>query len=176
MLKTWNEMVQFEYAKNKLRYYVYLILIDGAIHDIDETVDYIVESSSLPVSIIIVGVGNADFSAMNFLDADEERLFSTKHQKFQERDNVQFVEFRKYKNSPHMLARETLQELPQQMIDYYKKRNITPGDLKTTFVDREARDYFSHKAMEYIEKVSQMNYDQEALSKVVNEGVPFIEN
>lgn len=153
-----------------------MILTDGAIHDIEDTIDCVVESSGLPISIIIIGVGNANFSAMSFLDADDERLFSSKYQKFQERDNVQFVEYNKYKHNPHLLARETLAELPTQMLEYFKKRGITPQALRGTFVDMEARDYFSHKGMEYIDKLSQMNYDQDALAKIVNDGVPFIED
>jgi hypothetical protein len=153
-----------------------LILTDGAIHDTDSTVDEIVESSSLPISIIIIGIGNADFSAMDFLDADDTRLFSSKYQRFQERDNVQFVEFNKFKHNPHLLAKETLEELPTQMIEYYKKRDITPSSLSSTFVDMEARDYFSHIGMEYIDKVGRMNYSHEDIAKVVNQGVPFLEN
>ena len=123
LISFWNEMVRAELEKNKKKYYIFLILTDGAIHDIDETVDWIVESSSLPISIIIIGIGNADFEAMNFLDADDERLFSKRHQKFQERDNVQFVEFNNFKHNPNLLARETLEELPRQMIDFYQSRD-----------------------------------------------------
>jgi hypothetical protein len=41
-----------------------------------ETVDAIVAASSLPLSILIVGIGGADFSAMRELDADKGRLRS----------------------------------------------------------------------------------------------------
>lgn len=36
----------------------------------DETVASIVDASYLPISLIIVGVGNADFDQMDFLDCD----------------------------------------------------------------------------------------------------------
>lgn len=42
-------------------YQVLLILTDGEIHDMDKTIDLIFQNTSLPISIIIVGVGNADF-------------------------------------------------------------------------------------------------------------------
>lgn len=42
----------------------------------------------MPLSIVIVGVGNADFSQMDVLDADEEPLFSKKYNKFMSRDIV----------------------------------------------------------------------------------------
>ena len=158
MLKMWNDMVQYEYAKNKLKYYIFLILTDGVIHDVEDTVDCIVESSSLPISVIIIGIGNADFSTMDFLDADDSPLFSTKYQKFQERDNVQFVEYNKFKHSEQLLARETLEELPRQMLDFYKKRGITPYDLKYEYVDMEARDYFSNIGMEFMQKQADLIY------------------
>lgn len=45
-------------------YPVLLLLTDGAIHDMGETRDLIYKLSSKPCSVIIVGVGNADFSSM----------------------------------------------------------------------------------------------------------------
>ena len=46
------------------KYYILLIITDGLINDIDATIDEIVRASSLPISIIIVGVGDEDFSSM----------------------------------------------------------------------------------------------------------------
>jgi hypothetical protein len=54
-----------EYAKDQNNYTVLLILTDGAIHDMQNSIDNIVEMSKLPISIIIVGVGNADFTKMD---------------------------------------------------------------------------------------------------------------
>ena len=41
------------------------------------TIDEIVKASGLPLSIIIVGVGDADFEAMEQLDGDVSPLYST---------------------------------------------------------------------------------------------------
>ena len=41
-----------------------LYLQDGVISDMNRTVDRIVGASKLPLSIVIVGVGGADFSNM----------------------------------------------------------------------------------------------------------------
>ena len=46
-------------------------------------------ASDLPMSVIIVGVGNEDFSAMEQLDGDEQRLSSGG--RYASRDIVQFV-------------------------------------------------------------------------------------
>ena len=44
--------------------YIFTYLQDGVITDMEPTVDRIVKASTLPLSIVIVGVGGADFSAM----------------------------------------------------------------------------------------------------------------
>lgn len=46
-------------------YYVLLIITDGVINDMASTIGAIVHASRLPLSILIVGVGGADFSAMD---------------------------------------------------------------------------------------------------------------
>lgn len=56
-------------------YSILLILTDGAIHDMNETIDLVVEASRLPLSIIIVGIGNADFRLMDALDSDDQVRF-----------------------------------------------------------------------------------------------------
>ena len=55
------------------QYFVLLLLTDGVLSDMENTKAAIVKASYLPMSIIIVGVGQADFTDMNELDADEGR-------------------------------------------------------------------------------------------------------
>lgn len=45
-------------------YFVLLILTDGEIHDMEPTKTSIVQASHLPLSIIIIGIGNEDFVNM----------------------------------------------------------------------------------------------------------------
>ena len=68
----------------------------------DPTINLLVENCNLPLSIIIVGVGNAEFTNMVRLDGDNG-LYNSKGQKAM-RDIVQFVPFRKFKTDPHQLA------------------------------------------------------------------------
>jgi hypothetical protein len=71
-------------------YFIILILTDGEINDMNETIDQIAEISqkNLPISIIIVGVGNEDFSNMVRLDGDDMSLRENIS------DIVQFVKFK----------------------------------------------------------------------------------
>ncbi|XP_020776434.2 copine-3-like, partial [Boleophthalmus pectinirostris] len=108
------------------QYFVLLILTDGEITDLDQTRDAIVRSSALPLSIIIVGVGPADFSAMKLLDGDDGVLKSTSGEKVQ-RDIVQFVPFRDFKDAPMAaLAQSVLAEVPSQVVSYFKMRRLDP--------------------------------------------------
>ena len=50
---------------NDNAYIILLILTDGIIHDMEETLQDIVDSAYLPLSIIIVGIGNEDFENMH---------------------------------------------------------------------------------------------------------------
>ncbi|XP_021946651.2 copine-9 [Folsomia candida] len=128
-------------------YYVLLIITDGIITDMKETTEAIVEASRFPLSIIIVGVGSANFQQMDILDGDIVRLSA--NGVFAERDIVQFVPYRdhhswmaticpeiagKWSSSFDItrrlakvkLAQEVLAEIPDQLTGFMKSRNIIP--------------------------------------------------
>lgn len=112
-------------AASAMNYHVLLILTDGVISDMDQTKAAIVQASALPMSIIIVGVGGADFEMMEELDADD-RLLSAGGRTAQ-RDIVQFVPFRNFQQStPAALAQCVLAEVPGQLTGYYGARGISP--------------------------------------------------
>ena len=60
--------------EGKKQYFVLMIVTDGAITDMQATICQIVELSALPCSIIIIGVGSADFTNMEELDGDDGLL------------------------------------------------------------------------------------------------------
>uniref|UniRef100_A0A3B5MM63 Copine Vb n=1 Tax=Xiphophorus couchianus TaxID=32473 RepID=A0A3B5MM63_9TELE len=114
------------------QYFVLLIITDGVISDMAQTKEAIVNAAKLPMSIIIVGVGQAEFDAMVELDGDDIRISS--RGKLAERDIVQFVPFRDYMDrtgnhvlSMARLAKDVLAEIPDQFISYMKSRGIKPN-------------------------------------------------
>src|SRR5690606_6958111 len=52
-------------------YLVLLIITDGEISDMGNTFEALSKACQLPMSIVIVGVGKANFSNMESLDGDE---------------------------------------------------------------------------------------------------------
>ncbi|XP_046549365.1 LOW QUALITY PROTEIN: copine-3-like [Haliotis rubra] len=116
-----------EQTKGAHAYYILLLLTDGVLSDMSSTKQAIVEASKLPMSLIIVGVGGADFSMMEELDGDDGLLRAPSGEPVK-RDIVQFVPFREFKQSSKVeLARHVLFEVPQQVTQYYKMRGIRPS-------------------------------------------------
>lgn len=106
-------------------YHILMIMTDGSISDTQETVDAIIKCTVLPINIVIIGIGNANFSTINMLDGDEHPLKDSKGNECT-RDIVQFVPFNKYKNDPEALAAAVLEEIPSQVLEYYQSNNILP--------------------------------------------------
>jgi len=91
----------------------------------DRTIELIIQGSQLPLSIIIVGVGQADFQNMNRLDGDNG-LYGQNGVKCP-RDIVQFVPFRDVGLNGDVLAKELLAELPGQVVQYMSMIGKPPG-------------------------------------------------
>ncbi|KAK3547627.1 hypothetical protein QTP86_026270, partial [Hemibagrus guttatus] len=128
------------------QYYVLLMITDGVISDMLQTKEAVVDASSLPMSIIIVGVGPAEFDAMEELDGDEVRVSSRVVPQngtlfsYQATTTTaecvcfpQFVPFRDYIDrsgnqvlSMARLAKDVLAEIPEQLLSFMKSRGIEP--------------------------------------------------
>jgi hypothetical protein len=103
-------------ARGTQAYTILLILTDGAVSDVQATAASLRKASSSPLSVVIVGVGNADFSAMQFLDDSAGGS----------RDIAQFVQFNLHSTSSVALTSETLREIPDQLTSCFRSRGIAP--------------------------------------------------
>jgi hypothetical protein len=56
-----SEMTKVNFHQHPDNYTILLILTDGVINDMDQTIDNICEASEYPMSIIIIGIGTAEF-------------------------------------------------------------------------------------------------------------------
>ncbi|KAG5189453.1 Copine-domain-containing protein [Tribonema minus] len=143
------------------KYSVLLILTDGQICDMQNTVDAIVGASHLPLSIIIVGVGNADFKSMEVLDGDDAALVSSSGVRAQ-RDIVQFVPMRQVASrGEHAIAKEVSQkdqsltrmcvlaEIPDQVVAYMKSQNIPPGPRRLVPKGSTLRDVLQDRQADF---------------------------
>ncbi|KAH6806738.1 DCD and Cell domain protein [Perilla frutescens var. frutescens] len=113
-------------ARNERKYFVLLIITDGVITDLQETKDALVMASDLPLSILIVGVGGADFKEMEILDADKGDRLESSSGRVASRDIVQFVPFRDIQSGEFSVVQSLLAELPTQFLTYVRARGIGP--------------------------------------------------
>lgn len=118
-----------EGGKNPKMFHILMILTDGEIHDLKETIDEIADISkrNLPLSIVIVGLGDEEFSNMVRLDGDELAIRAGV------KDIVQFLKMNEVvkRSRPEEvnanLAALVLEEIPGQMIQHFKEKGMYPA-------------------------------------------------
>mmetsp|Transcript_29570 Transcript_29570/g.60175 ORF Transcript_29570/g.60175 Transcript_29570/m.60175 type:complete len:680 (+) Transcript_29570:384-2423(+) len=126
-------------AANPLSYTILLLLTDGAVTDVEATKQALASVADAPLSIVIVGIGNADFSAMHFLDNFEQRSGMN-------RDIVQFVEFRAHEFDKTSLTRATLEEIPDQLVQFFYTRGIMPRPSQGISTSKIVVDDYNEEA------------------------------
>jgi hypothetical protein len=120
-LEAFKKHCEREYGQPS--YNVLLILTDGEIHDMPQTKALLVDLSHFACSVIIVGVGDEDFSNMRMLDSDHSAKLSDDLGRPCVRDIVQFVEFKKAVQAG-CLSEEVLREVPKQFMSFVQMHNI----------------------------------------------------
>jgi hypothetical protein len=114
--------------RNARMYNILLILTDGLIHDMADTINEIADiaDSNLPLSIVIVGVGNEDFGSMVKLDGDEVAIRAGC------KDIVQFVKFQEVvkRSVPAQLSANLsaiiLEEIPNALVKCFMQKEMFP--------------------------------------------------
>lgn len=100
-------------------------MTSGNIENVQETKRELIEASDTPLSVVIVGISKNDFESMEFLDEHDPTEGG--------RDITKFVRFNDYK-SYNLLTEAVLDEIPDQVVDYFYGKGIMPGEAKD--VDR----------------------------------------
>ena len=75
--------------------------------------------SPLPLSIIIVGIGEADFSIY-------EQILDIQKNDSEWRNNVTFVSFNNLRYEPNAIIDQAVRDFPEQLVDYFEGENIPP--------------------------------------------------
>ena len=103
---------------SNFNYHILLIISDGLIHDLQRTIDSIVESTKYPLSIIIIGVGELVNDDMKTLNGEKGKLISSNGE-ILNKDIVQYVHFKDYADDANKLIEAVLKYIPDQITDFY---------------------------------------------------------
>ncbi len=114
-------------SKRRQCYTVVCIFSAGKIDDIQETIDLVCTAAEdAPLSIIIIGVGNRDFSAVEKLLGNEtERLRDSRGIPIA-REVVNFVSFKQFAGNATEVVAEALKDIPEQFVTHFVTNGTKP--------------------------------------------------
>ena len=119
------------YNLYELRFYnVSFILTRGNIekNDIQKTIDAIIESSYLPLTIFVIGIGKNDFSQIQKIIGSNHKYSSLGMEKM--RNNILFTSLiDDFSNSDEKLISWCIKELTKQIISFYKLTKTSPENI-----------------------------------------------
>nr|XP_041576187.1 LOW QUALITY PROTEIN: copine-3-like [Taeniopygia guttata] len=112
------------------QYFILVIITGGEITDLDQTRQAIVNASKLPMSIIIVGVGEANFKVMEFLNGDSSVLKPVTGEPAAWDYMMSNLPYQQFRNAPQeALSQMVLAEVPKPLMSYYEWQQWSPLKL-----------------------------------------------
>ena len=147
-----------------LKYYNILFILARelpAINDKQETIDAFVESSYLPLTIIIICEGENEFNKMNELYGNKIKTSSVGMDKA--RNNIKCINITKdFNDNSEKMIEWCLREISQQIIDYYKLNKCTPEHIKLNKKNsvKESVDKYKSSIWQYESRISVISQNQ----------------
>ncbi|CDW86667.1 copine-4 [Stylonychia lemnae] len=180
-------------SQNDQFYHILVMIVQGHLSDMEATIEAIVAASDIPMSIIIIAVGdgegeNGEFINLQALDADDKALVDINGKK-QWRDVCQFVPFSNFKNDIQNLTRQILAEVPRQIKDFFEKKGIVPRDHKSANNKQLNRDfellkrkrrfekvriecpYLTEMRLKFIQEINDLGFPKDEIEMIIGKGL-----
>ena len=118
----------FERTYERLDYRILVIITDGDVSDTENTLIQLVRANALPVSILVIGVGDEPMEK-------NKKMFNSEFLKLKceggiIRDFISFLRWEDYngfgKPGPKVFVRDALKNIPMQIVRFYKIRGVLP--------------------------------------------------
>ena len=114
-------------SKRRQCYTALCIFTAGKVDDLAETIDLICNAAEdAPLSIVIIGVGNRDFTAIEKLIADESGRLRDSRGIPIAREIVSFVSFKQFAGNATEVVSEALKELPEHFVTHFVNNGTKP--------------------------------------------------
>ena len=114
-------------SKKRPRYTVLAIFTAGDFLDLEDTVDLICTAAEdAPMSVVIIGVGNNDFSSVKNLCGDKSEKLRDSRGIPIAREIVTFVSFKQFGGKAADVIAASLKEIPEQFVEYQVMNGVKP--------------------------------------------------
>ena len=126
IIKKFNDIIKEDIDDYDIREYnILLLFANNDIIDEKEFVKDIIFSSTLPISIIIVGLGKGPYTKIEYIEKNFLDIVDYEGNKPQ-RKCIKFVSFIKNKKNVQNTVKNSLIDIPNEMIEYLGIKNIEP--------------------------------------------------
>lgn len=121
--------IEANLEKNPDNYTTVVFLANESDKGMAKTLDWMVKASNLPLSILILGIGDADFSEFGIFTKDTRKLIGSNLEHIK-RDFVNFMKFdgKAVRKNPAQFVEKIFSALPTQIIEYYEMVDRNPGE------------------------------------------------
>ena len=116
---------------NELNIYnIFFLLISNPPlkEDYQKCIDLFISNTFLPLSVIVIGIGDKEFNEIKNL-INKNRLFSSEGIE-RIRNNIYFVSMKNCNYNNEILKNKCLKEIPKQVVEFYKINNTSPDDVR----------------------------------------------
>ena len=119
-------------------YYIIFILINNKPieSDTQNCINFLVESTRLPLSIITILIGDKndeEKSSIKFLFSNKRKISSNYIERI--RNNVSFFTMENCNYNNEILKSKCLREIPEQVLEFYRYNKTSPEDIKKQNLD-----------------------------------------
>ena len=127
IIKKFNGTIKEDIENYDIRdYNILLIFANNDITDEKEFVKNAIFTSTLPISIIVVGLGKGPYTKIENIEQNFLNLVDDEGNKPQ-RKCIKFISFNKQQKNVQSTVKNSLIDIPEEMIEYLGIKNIEPS-------------------------------------------------
>ena len=106
--------------------------------DLEKCIDLFIENTYLPLSVVIIGIGDKDFTEI--INMSKLKHESSKGVE-KRRNNIYFISMKNYNFNIDMLKNRCLKEIPNQLVEYYNGNATTPDNIRENNTENLKHSY-----------------------------------
>ena len=110
--------------------------------DIQNSIDFMIEKTNLPLSIVVILIGDKSDDEIKEI----RNIFSNKHKMSSNsiertRNNISFFTMKSCNFNNEILKNKCLREIPEQALNYYQNNLASPEDIRKQNLDKLRESY-----------------------------------